>query len=132
VNDPTTAATSVSYIRSALTRLASREFPSEVRRGRDGAEPLVVRRRSFAEYLETLAEISRSAVGDVRITADLLRALGAITAAANRAGARDRAREAVAIADSIREQALDAIHSSRDRTLLEAALGHVDDAVRST
>ncbi|MGH3025729.1 MAG: DUF2254 domain-containing protein, partial [Gaiellaceae bacterium] len=48
VNDPTTAATCIAYIRSVLTRLVAREFPSSVRHDHE-PEPLVLRRRQFGE-----------------------------------------------------------------------------------
>ncbi len=122
VNDPTTAATCIGYSRSVLTRLASRGFPSSIRRDRADAEPLVVRRRSFEEYLESLAEIGRYAGGDVRIAVDLLAALSAIAEAATAAQAADRAVAALRLAEAIGEQALNEARQSRDRGLVEDAL----------
>lgn len=128
VNDPTTAATCIAYIRSVLTRLAAREFPSEVRRDSEDGEPLVVRRRSFAEYLEALAEIGRYGAGDARIAGDLLAALAAIAAAAAARGADERALQTRTIAESIGEQALEQARSARDRALVAAALQAVESA----
>jgi uncharacterized membrane protein len=122
VNDPTTAATCIGYIRSVLTQLAEREFPSGVRRDRPDAEPLVVRRRSFEEYLESLAEIGRHAAGDARIALDLIAALTAVGKAASAAGAETRADAALTLAEAIAEQALDETGQSRDRGLIQDAL----------
>lgn len=122
VNDPTTAATCIAYLRSVLTRLAARNFPSGARRDRPDAEPLVVRRRSFAEYLDCLAEIGRCAGGDARIARDLLAALSAIGEAAIAADAEERAEAAQEIAEAVGEQALAEAGQSRDRGLVEEAL----------
>jgi uncharacterized membrane protein len=127
VNDPTTAATCIGYIRSVLTRLAGRDFPSGVRRDGGGPEPLVVRRRGFEEYVESLAEIGRYAGGDARIVLDLLAALSAIGDTASRFGADDRAGLALAIAEAIGEQALAEAGQARDRTLIRDALVRVRD-----
>ena len=128
VNDPTTAATCIAYIRSVLTQLAAREFPSEVRQGHDDGEPLVVRRRSFAEYLEALAEIGRYGASDARIAGDLLAALAAIAAAAAAGGVPERARRTLTVAEAIGEQALDQARSARDRVLVTAALQEAEAA----
>jgi uncharacterized membrane protein len=126
VNDPTTAATCIGYLRSALTRLASRDLSSSVRYDRSDGEPVVMpRRRTFEEYLESLAEIGRYAGGDARIALDLLFALTAITDAARAAGADDRARVAVGVAEAVGEQALDEARQSRDRGLVQEALQHL-------
>jgi uncharacterized membrane protein len=114
-----------------LTRLAAREFPSEVRQDRDGGEPLVVRRRSFEEYLEALAEIGRYGASDARIAGDLLAALAAIAAAAAACGAEERARQTLTVAEAIGEQALDQARSERDRMLVTAALQDAEAAVNA-
>lgn len=124
VNDPTTAATCIGYIRSILTRLAARELPSSVRHDRRDAEPFVVRRRTFEQYLESLAEIGRYAGGDARIALDLIAALTAVAETAGEAGADDRAEAALTIAEAVAEQALDEARQSRNRSLVERALQH--------
>jgi uncharacterized membrane protein len=125
VNDPTTAATCIGYIRSVLTRLASRGFPSSIRRDRADAEPLVVRQRSFEEYLESLAEIGRYAGGDARIALDLLAALSATAEAAAAAEAADRVEAVLRLAEAIGEQALAEARQSRDRELVHDALQRI-------
>lgn len=124
VNDPTTAATCIAYLRSVLTRLAARAFPSGVRRT-GGDELLIARRRSFAEYLDAFAEIGRYAGGDARIACDLLAALGAIGETAAGARADARVTEVAAVAQAIGEQALCEVRSARDRALVEEALAGV-------
>ena len=128
VNDPTTAVTCIAYIRSVLTRLAAREFPSAVHRERDDEEPLVLRRREFGEYLEALAEIGRYVSEDARVALSLLDALAAIAAAAAEADADDRAREVVVIADAIEEAAMQTMRSSRDRALVQTGVEKVQHA----
>lgn len=122
VNDPTTAATCIAYIRSTLTRLAARSFPSGICDAGGGGEPVVARRRPFAEYVDAFAEIGRYAAGDARIACDLLAALAAVAEAARGVGAEDRVREALSIAAAVGEQALAEVRSTRDRGLVEAAL----------
>jgi uncharacterized membrane protein len=131
VNDPTTAATCIAYIRSVLTRLAAREFPSAVRREREDEEPLVLRRREFGEYLEALAEIGRYVSEDARVAQSLLDALAAIAAAATDADADDRATEVVVIADAIGEAAMRTMRSSRDRAIVRSGVRKVRHAARS-
>ena len=126
INDPTTAATCIGYLRSALTRIAARDLPPRVHRPDGGGEPLVVRRRSFAEYVDLLAEIGRYAGGDARIVRDLVRTAAAIVEAALGCGAAERAHETLAVAEAIAEQALDEVRSGRDRALVEAALERVE------
>jgi uncharacterized membrane protein len=128
VNDPTTAATCIGYIRSALVRLATREFPPPLRRAAATAEPVVVRQRSFAEYVDAFAEIGRYAGGDARVAGDVLGALAAIGGAAASAGALDRVGATLAVAEAVAEQALDEVGSTRDRVLVETALQRVERA----
>jgi uncharacterized membrane protein len=129
VNDPTTAITCIGYLRSILNRLAARDLPSPVRRDRDDEEPLLVRRREFAEHLEAFAEIGRYAAGDARVVRALLSALGAVGGAAAAAGASDRALDAAEIARGAGEQALAGAGSARDRELVAAALRQSLDSI---
>ncbi|HZD87218.1 MAG TPA: DUF2254 domain-containing protein [Gaiellaceae bacterium] len=129
MNDPTTAATCIGYLRSALVVLAAREIPSAVRRPEDGGEPIIVRRREFGEYLDTIAEIGRYANGDARVVRDLLAALERVAGAALAAGAEKRAVDVLAVAEAVGEQALAEARSSRDRALVEAALEQVEGAL---
>jgi uncharacterized membrane protein len=131
INDPTTAATCIGYLRTTLARLAGRALPSRVQRPEGGGEPLIVRRREFAEYLDTFAEIGRYAKGDGRIVRDLLHAAEAIAAAAVAANAEARALETLSVAQAIAEQALDEVRSARDRGLVMAALERAEQAVMS-
>ncbi len=126
INDPTTAATCIAYLRSALTCLAAREFPTAIRQDGDHDEILVARRRTFEEYLESLAEIGRYAAGDARIVRDLLGALAAVMRAAATAGAGDRVANVQVVATAIAEQALTEARSDRDRRLVEEALRDVE------
>lgn len=129
VNDPTTAVTCLGYLRSILSRLASRDFPARVRRDREDEEPMVVRCRGFEEHLEALAEIGRYGAADARVACALLAALGAVGAAAAAAGASERVHDVVEIAHAVGEQATAEARSSRDRELVEHALGQALDRI---
>jgi uncharacterized membrane protein len=125
VNDPTTAATCIGYIRSALELLTARGLPHEVRRF-DGRDVVVVARRvDYREYVETLVEIGRYANGDVRIVRQLLRACEGVAAAAQAAGAAKRAAVAESTAETIAAQARDEARTERDRALVEELLERV-------
>ena len=126
VNDPTTAATCIGYLRSILVRLAARDLPERVHRPAEGGEPLVVRRRGFDEYVDALAEIGRYASGDARIVRDLLATAGRVIETALDCGAALRAHETLAVAEAIAEQALDEVRSGRDRAIVEVALERVE------
>ena len=128
MNDPTTAATCLGYLRAALVALAGRDMPSGVRRP-DGGEPIVVRRRAFGEYLDTLAEIGRYANGDARVVRDLLGTLQRVAESARAAGAEARSLDVLGVAEAVAEQALDEARSGRDRALVEAALERVEQAL---
>ncbi len=132
VNDPTTAATCIAYLRSALTCLAAREFPSAIRQIGNHTEQLVARRRTFGEYLESFAEIGRYAAGDARVVRDLLGALAAIGRAAAAVGAGDRAANVREVAAAIAEQALAEVRCDRDRGLVREALREVEHLVDGT
>ena len=129
MNDPTTAATCIGYLRSVFVMLAGRDIPSPVRRPEDGGAPLVVRRRGFGEYLDTLAEIGRYANGDARVVRDLLAALENVAEAAVAAGAEERAADVLTVAEAIGEQALTEARSGRDRGIVETALEQVEGVV---
>lgn len=131
LNDPTTAYTCIGYIRSALTRLAARSFPSRVRRYPERGITFVVRERTFDEYLEALQEIGRSARGDARIAGALLEALAATAGAAVRADAWGRASTALELARVIAGQAQDEAGSDHDRASIERHLDEVELAARA-
>jgi uncharacterized membrane protein len=119
INDPTTAVTCIGYIRSILERLASRRFPSEVRRLERGSMTLVARRVEYREYLDTLAEIGRHARGDIRIVRQLIRACAGVSEIALAAGTPERVAETDGVAAGIVEQALAEVRSPRERELIE-------------
>ncbi len=70
LNDPTTAVTCIRYLGACLERLATQALPQRERRV--GEATVLVRRRSFAEYVEPLIELSRYASADARVVAALL------------------------------------------------------------
>jgi uncharacterized membrane protein len=119
LNDPTTAVACVGYLRACLERLATQALPQRERRV--GEATVLVRRRSFAEYVEPLVELSRYAGADARVTVALLEALGGAAEAAGAAGAAARVATLRGAAASIAGPALEAARTEHDRALVRAA-----------
>ncbi len=130
INDPTTACTCVGYVRSILVGLAARDFPSTVRHEPEHGITLVVCRREFDEYVESLGEIGRYSVHDPRVVAAVLDALRSICESADRAGFAPRAEVAAELANAVGLAARDAVSSERDRRHIESLLAAIPQAVR--
>ncbi len=122
INDPTTAWTCVGYLRSILARLAGRAFPTRLRFYPEAGLTLVVQRREFDEYLESLVEIGRYSTADARVTVALLGALQGVYAVAQDARLVARAAEIVDVAFAIGLPAREAVKSRRDIEAVERAL----------
>lgn len=122
INDPTTACTCVGYLRSILVRLAEREFPPPLRPSLQGGLTLIVRRREFEEYLESLLEIGRYSSKDARVTVAVLDALRSVRATACGAGFDARAAAADQAAFAIGVPASEAITSDLERESIERLL----------
>ncbi len=122
INDPTTACTCVGYLRSILARLATREFPARLRRYPEVGLTIVVQRREFQDYLESLLEIGRYSTEDARVTVTLLVALRSIRAVARDASFEARAAEIAEAAFAIGTPAREAMRSRRDGEAIEAVL----------
>lgn len=91
MNDPTTATTCISYLGAVLERLASRSFPTVLRRYEHEGVLLHVRRRRFDDYLrEAFSEIARYAADNPRVAVAALAALVRVAEAARRARAVER------------------------------------------
>ena len=115
INDPTTAVTCVGYIRAVLVRLAERATPAAVRRFPHQGLTVIVRRRGFEEYLESLLQINRYVAGDAWVAGEMLRALQGCAHAARRCGASERLEVIQAVAATIAEQAARQAGNDRDR-----------------
>lgn len=118
MNDPMTAATCIGYLRSVLVRLSERRDPGDARRFESGLV-VVQRRRSYAEHLEAVSQIHRSAAGDAWIVAELMRTLLACARAARRVGAHGRLREITDLSADLTRESLRKITAERDRRAVE-------------
>ncbi len=120
INDPMTAVTCIGYLRSILVPSPSAPLTSRVRRA-DGRDlTVVVRRRGFDEYVESLLQINRYVDGDAWVAGELMLALRACADAAQRCGAGDRVRVARDAAATVAAQAAAQARSERDRRRIEA------------
>lgn len=121
LNDPTTAATCIGYIRSILTDLAGRACPP-ARPRLEGDAVLISKERSFDDYLAPLREIGRAARSDPRVVGVLLDAYEAIAAAAGAAAAKERVAAARSDAIDLAEDALTAVPNDAARSELRVRL----------
>ncbi len=128
INDPMTAVTCISYLRSILVRLAERADPPAARRFPGQEVIVIVRRRRFDEYLESLLQINRYVGGDAWVIGELLATLSACSRVARDGGATGRVRVIRDVAVTIAEQAADQVSTQRDRRRLDAPLRELDVA----
>ena len=134
INDPMTAVTSISYIRQILIRLAgSTPLPTLIH-GEKGLT-MLVRRRGFEEYLESLLQINRYVNGDAWVAGELMVSLTdcvrELRSAAERIGPQaltDRLAELRAAAGAVAEQSLAEVVTERDRARIAAVRSDFDQA----
>src|SRR5205085_10098253 len=67
VNDPTTAVNCIQYLQAVFEHLARRALPSAIHHFRNGSSILVMRYRTFHEYLQALVEIGRVTTDNARV-----------------------------------------------------------------
>jgi uncharacterized membrane protein len=113
INDPTTAVTCIGYLKDVLEHLTERALPAHRTVGTTAS--LVVRGRSFEEYLEVLVQIGRYATTDATVVIALLNALQSISRTATGVGAVDRSLSACKVAAEIADQAFAASGTAQDR-----------------
>jgi len=118
INDPTTAVTAIGYLGAILTRLARYELPSPVRRDSGGPVTVVVRQRTFEEYVEVLVEVGRVSTTNARVAGALLEALADIGAAARACRDPRRLTVVAEVAETVAAPAIAAAQTDHDRLLL--------------
>lgn len=122
IADPATAVTCIGYLRAILVRVTERASPSAVRSFSEGGPTVVVRRRRYTEYLESVLQVNRYVAGDAWVIGELLSALGACAQAAERCGASARAGAVREAAATIAEQAGREVKNDRDRRSVEGLM----------
>ncbi|HST14079.1 MAG TPA: DUF2254 domain-containing protein [Gaiellaceae bacterium] len=127
INDPTTATTCIGYLRSILVRLAEREFPAPLKSYPEAGLTLIVQRREFEEYLDSLLEIGRYSSKDARVTVAVLDALRSVRVVARAAGYEARAAAAAVAAIAIGTPASKAVLSDLDRDSIGGLLATFRD-----
>lgn len=131
INDPMTAVTCISYMRSILVRLAERADPPRVRRLAEHELTVILRRRRFDEYLEALLQINRYVAGDAWVIGELLTALQAAAQSAGHSRAVERVHAIACAAQTIAEQAATQVRNERDRRRIETLAAEIDGQVRA-
>jgi len=86
VNNPTTAVNCIEYLQAIFEHLARRTLPSAIHRMHDGTNILVMRYRTFYEYLQVFAEIGPVSTQNARVADALLAALESIATIASQEG----------------------------------------------
>ena len=134
INDPMTAVTCISYLRQILVRLASRPPLPTLLHGEKGLT-MLVRRRGFDEYLESLLQINRYVNGDAWVAGELMESLTACVRqlhnSVERVGLQavaDRLAELRAAAGAVAEQSLAEVVTERDRARIVAVRSDFDRA----
>ncbi len=119
INDPTTAVTCIGYLRAILVRITERDAQSAVCELPGAGLTLIARRRAFAEYFESLLQISRYVGQDAWVAGELLRALCGCADAARERQAPERLRVIRGVGATIAEQAGREADNERDRVHIE-------------
>jgi uncharacterized membrane protein len=135
INDPATARSCIDRLEQALSDLASRRFPSAVRKDADHTLRVIACPVTFATLVESaFAEIGRHGAANVSVTCRLVEAVGNIAACVTREeDRRPLSEQATAVVERSRRSAM----TTRDRDRIEecyevarAALGDGEDPSR--
>jgi uncharacterized membrane protein len=119
VNDPMTAITCISYLRSILVRITERAEPSPVRRFPEHALTVIVPQRAFEEYLDAILQLNRYVAGDAWVAGERLRALRACALTAERCAAGERLAAIHAVAATVVERSRAEAVTQRDRETID-------------
>ncbi len=125
VNDPTTAVNCIEYLQAIFEHLARRTLPSAIHRLHDGTSILVMRYRTFYEYVQVFAEIGRVTTQNARVADALLAALESISTIASQEG-QERLPLLGANAQAIALPAIADARTELDRTLLVERLKRIE------
>src|SRR2546430_6612780 len=125
VNNPTTAVNCIEYLQAIFEHLARRTLPSAIHRMHDGTSILVMRYRTFYEYLQVFAEIGRVSTQNARVADALLAALESISTIASQEG-QERLPLLGANAQAIVLPAIADARTELDRTLLVERLMRIE------
>jgi len=129
VNDPTTAVNCIEYLQAVFEHLARRTLPSAIHRLHDGKSILVMRYRTFYEYLQVFVEIGRVSTQNARVAGALLVALEAIATIASQEG-QERLPLLGANAQAIALPAIADARTELDRMLLVERLKRIEQITK--
>ena len=134
INDPMTAVTCISYLRQVLVRLSGRPPLPALLHGEKGLT-MLVRRRGFDEYLESLLQINRYVNGDAWVAGELMvsltacvRQLATSVAQVGQQAVAGRLAELREAAGAVAEQSLTEVTTERDRARVVAVRADFDRA----
>ncbi len=129
VNDPTTAVNCIQYLQAVFEHLARRALPSAIHHLGDGSSIIVMRYRTFHEYLQAFVEIGRVTTDNARVADALLAALEAIAKIAVLKG-QERLPLLGTIAQAIAHPAIRAARTELDRVQLEERLKGIEQIMQ--
>ena len=126
VNDPTTAVNCIQYLQAIFEHLVRFPLPSEVYHIHDGIDHVVVRSRTFEDYLQVFVEIGRVTTDNARVADALLSALEAVAALVTEQE-QERLPTLAMIAQAIAEPAMQDARTELDRTQLLKHLARLEE-----
>ena len=119
INDPMTAVTCISYLRSILVRLTERADLAVLLDGAHGLT-LLARRRSYAEHFQSsYLQINRYVAGDAWVAGEMIKGLSACAEIARSTGSIQRLSVLSACAVTIVERTLSEVGSAADRQRIQ-------------
>lgn len=125
VNDLTTAVNCIRYLQALFEHLAQRALPSAIHHFRDGSSILMMRYRTFQEYLQVCLEIGRVTTDNARVADALLAALEATLRIALQKG-QEPLPLLGAMAKAIAHPTIEDARTALDRTLLVERLNRIE------
>ena len=126
VNDPTTAVNCIQYLQAIFEHLVRFPLPSEVYHIHDGIDHVVVRSRTFEDYLQVFVEIGRVTTDNARVADALLSALEAVAALVTEQE-QERLPTLAMIAQAIAEPAMQDARTELDQTQLLKHLARLEE-----
>jgi uncharacterized membrane protein len=125
VNDPTTAVNCIQYLQAIFEHLTHRALPSAIHHLGDGSSLIVMRYRTFHEYLQAFVEIGRVTTGNACVVDALLATLQAILKIALLKG-QERVPLLLTVAEAIAHPAITDARTDLDHTVLEQRLKEIE------
>lgn len=130
VNDPTTAVNCIQYLQAIFEALVRCPLPSIVHHLYNGLDHVVMRSRTFEDYLQAFVEIGRVTTGNARVADALLGALEAVAVVASKEQ-QERLPVLTTVAHAIVTPAVQDARTELDRSYLLKHLDRLEQRTRA-